>query len=67
MRTGHGDEGEIAQDQMSKAEQAAFLKCPCGKAKQSFAHDIVLKERPVAKRVLEAGMEHVARDNLQKC
>ena len=45
---------------MSKAEQTAFLKCPCGAAKQSFAH--VLKACPVAKRVLEAGMGQVDGD-----
>ena len=45
---------------MSKAEQTAFLRCPCGAAKQSFAH--VLKECPVAKGVLEAGMGHVGGD-----
>ena len=36
------------------------VRCACGAAKQSFAH--VLKECPVAKGVLEAGMGHVDGD-----
>ena len=50
--------GEVGET--GKAEQTAFLKCPCGAAKQSFAH--VLKACPVAKRVLEAGMGQVDGD-----
>ena len=50
---------------MSKAEQTAFMRCPCGAVKQSFSH--VLKECPMAKGVLEAGMGHVDGDTPIGC